>query len=79
MVLATTPDLCVRGYPPLQSAQGWGTLIRGDSSKNKGWATRQSLNVSGPSSLDELVCLPESFPVIDEYNQGRWGIFPLIP
>lgn len=28
-------------------------------------------------AFQELVCLPESFPVIDEYNQGRWAIFPL--
>jgi len=49
------------------------------ASPTEGPIIKQSLNVSGPSSLDELVCLPESFPVIDEYNQGRWGIFPLIP
>jgi len=28
--------------------------------------------------FQELACLPESFPVIDEYNQGRWVIIPLI-
>ena len=28
--------------------------------------------------FQELACLPESFPAIDEYNQGRWVIIPLI-
>lgn len=38
-------------------------------------AIRQQ-NVIGP--LQELVCFPESFGAIDEYNRGRWAIIPVI-
>jgi|SRR5579864_2220617 len=50
-------------FPPLQTAQGWGTLSRGELNKRKikvkGWATRQYVQllveVHGPTEHTRLL------------------------